>query len=131
MLLVIPLLVAVHLLTSRVLWRAGWRRSALVVGVVVVAATGTLGAWWVQIRAHMARQDAQRREANRLLFEAKFADLRAYDVAFGVPSATGGEVPFGHWTPAATAAFTRIVVGGRTRNSWLGQVSIRGNGGNS
>ena len=111
-LVVIPLLVTVHLLTSRGLWRAGWRRSALAAGLVVLSATGTLGAWWAQTRAEMARHDAHRREANRLLFEAKFADLRAYDAAFDTPSAAVGELPFGHWTPAETATFTRIVVGG-------------------
>jgi hypothetical protein len=93
-----------------VLFLARWRKSAAVMGVVLVAASGGLSYTWIESGREAQRLTEVFHTRNVLLFEAKFSSIDAYASYFRMFDARPTPYPVGHWEAQGEGYFTRLIV---------------------
>jgi hypothetical protein len=103
-------LCVLYLSAVAVMFRATWRKSAAVLGVVLVLAGGGLTYSWIEAGRESERLTALFHARNALLFEAKFRSLDAYASYFRTFDARPNLFPVGHWEAQGGGYFSRLIV---------------------
>ncbi len=100
----------VYALAALVMFRGRWRKTAAVLGAIVVVAGGGMSYAWIEAGWETARLSETFRARDDLLFEAKFCSPDAYERYFGMGAAGPGGLPVGHWESQEGGYFSRLVV---------------------
>ncbi len=95
---------------AAVMFRGRRRKTAAVVGAVLVLAGGGLGYTWIEAGREADRLSEVFRTRNALLFEAKFRSLDAYGSYFRMFDASPTVLPVGHWEAQGGGYFSRLIV---------------------
>jgi hypothetical protein len=117
-LLIATALVGLYALAAVVLFVARWRRTAGLLGLVLLLIGGGMAYEWIAL----GRESDRVREAfdarNALLFGAMFRDPETYEGHFGPFTAAPGGQPVGHWQAEGDRQYTRLIVNAEGR-VWL------------
>ncbi len=95
---------------AAVMFGAGRRKSAAVLGVVLALAGGGLATTWIAAGREAERLTEIFHARNALLFEAKFRSLDAYASYFRTFDARPTLLPVGHWEARGGGYFSRLIV---------------------
>ncbi len=95
---------------AAVMFRGGRRKTAAVVGAVLVLAGGGLSYTWIEAGREAERLIGVFHARNALLFEAKFRSLDAYESYFRMFDARPTLLPVGHWEAQGGGYFSRLIV---------------------
>ena len=95
---------------AAVMFRGRWRKSAALLGVVLVLAGGGLSYTWIEAGRESERLTELLHARNALLFEAKFRSDNAYASYFQMFDARPTFFPVGHWEAQGEGYFRRLLV---------------------
>ncbi len=95
---------------AAVMFRGRWRKSAAVLGAVLVLAGGGLSYSWIESGREVERLTQVFYARQALLFEAKFRSPDAYASYFRMFDARPTRHPVGHWEARGGGYFSRLIV---------------------
>jgi hypothetical protein len=111
-------LLAFYGCTIVVLFMTKWRRSAALLGLVLLVIGAGMNFEWIKLQRETARLTDLFHERNALLFDAKFRDRQAYQSYFGPLEPVGGAFPAGHWQPEDGGYYKRLIINAKG-DVWL------------
>lgn len=107
-----------------VMFRGRWRKTASVVGCVLVLAGGAMTYVWIETGHESARLTKLFHARNALMFEAKFRGDNTYATYFRMNDARPAPHPTGHWVaqdggaPQGEGRFSRLIINPEGR-AWV------------
>jgi hypothetical protein len=117
-LLIAAALLCLYALATVVLFAARWRRTAGLLGLLLLSVGGAMAYDWIALGRESERLRAALHTRNALLFDAMFRDPETYEGQFGPFSEAPGGHPVGHWRAEGDRQYTRLIVNAEGR-VWL------------
>lgn len=109
-----PILAGVYAVTAVLLFRARWRRFALVFGSALLLLWAGAAFLWRELE----REQERFVEGRALIARAGFRSPETYDKRFGPFAPAVAGLPVGHWVSGGEPLATRLIINGEGR-VWL------------
>jgi hypothetical protein len=101
---------------AAVMFHRTWRKTAVLLGIVIVLAGGGMAYKWIEVGRESDRLTKVFHARNALLFDAKFRNFDTYASYFKMFDARPTMHPVGHWKAQGGGYFSRVIINpeGRT-----------------